>query len=71
MKGLIIGLGVCALCTLPIFAEEITTQNTEDNKATIAIQKQVDNKKQKQGAVRNIACIIIQVNGKVQETKGE
>lgn len=43
-------------------------QGAEDNRAVIAVQKQPTNKEQKQKAARNIACIIIQINGKVKDT---
>ena len=69
MKRLCFLLGVFALCALPLYAEDMPAQNAEDNKAVIAIQKQPALKQQKQGAVRNIACIIIQVNGKVKDAE--
>jgi hypothetical protein len=44
-----------------------TTQDTTDNKAVIALQKQPPtNEVQKQKISRNIACIIIQINGKIK-----
>lgn len=69
MEKLLFLFGVFALCALPLFAEEMPAQNTEDNKAVVAVQKQPALKQQKQGAVRNIACIIIQVNGKVKDAE--
>ena len=47
-------------------AETQTTQDTTDNKAVIALQKQPANEVQKQKISKNIACIIIQINGKIQ-----
>ena len=49
-------------------AETQTTQDTTDNKAVIALQKQPATKEvQKQKISKNIACIIIQINGKAQD----
>lgn len=50
-------------------AEVQTTQDTTDNKAVIALQKQPTSETQKQKINKNIACVIIQINGKVQERK--
>lgn len=50
-------------------AETQTTQNTTDNKAVIALQKQPANEVQKQKISKNIACVIIQINGKMQDEK--
>lgn len=52
------------------FAEEQTSK-LEDNKSVISIQKQPTTKQsaQKQDVKRNWFCIIIQVNGKIQENK--
>ena len=47
-------------------AETQTTQDTTDNKAVIALQKQPASETQKQKISKNIACIIIQINGKIQ-----
>ena len=46
--------------------ETLTTQDTTDNKAVIALQKQPTSETQKQKISKNIACIIIQINGKIQ-----
>lgn len=55
------------LCPVYSFATEIqTTQDTTDNKAVIALQKQPANETQKQKISKNIACIIIQINGKIK-----
>ena len=56
------------LCPVYCFAAEIqTTQDTTDNKAVIALQKQPPmNEVQKQKISKNIACIIIQINGKIK-----
>lgn len=48
-------------------ADVQTTQDTTDNKAVIALQKQPTSETQKQKISKNIACIIIQINGKVQD----
>lgn len=62
----------CLFMTAVAFAEEQTT-TLEDNKAVIAIQKQptTEQSAQKQDVKRNWFCIVIQVNGKMQESKGE
>ncbi len=67
MKKVFIGL-LClyALSNIAFAAE--AQQVANDNKALVLIQKQPSNKEQKQKITRNIACIIIQINGK-SETK--
>lgn len=53
------------------FAEEIATQEIqiEDNKAVISLQKQPTEttSTQKQAVKNNWFCIVVQINGKVQE----
>lgn len=70
MKKLVIILGILFFCSQVAFATD-TTQTMEDNKAVIAVQKQPSNEVQKQKAARNIACIIIQINGKVKDNTGD
>ena len=66
MKRLSIILGILLFCSQGVFAAD-SSQTVEDNKAVIAVQKQPSNEVQKQKATRNIACIIIQINGKVKD----
>ena len=61
-----------SLTQAAIFAAEETQkaeQKTDDNIAAISVQKQPLNENSKQKITKNIACIIIQVNGKVLEQK--
>lgn len=44
-------------------------QKTDDNIAAISVQKQPLNENSKQKITKNIACIIIQVNGKVKDNE--
>lgn len=67
MKKLILSILVLLMVTNVVAAEE-ASQSVEDNKAVITVQKQPSNEVQKQKATRNIACIIIQINGKVKDT---
>lgn len=58
------------------FAEELANQemNVNDNKAVVMVQKQPtqSTSTQKQAVKNNWFCIVIQVNGKIQETnKGD
>ena len=72
MKKLGIVLWLLLFCSAACLADEvIPQQNAEDNKAVISLQKQPANEQQKQKVTRNIACIIIQINGKVKETGGK
>lgn len=67
-KLLSIILGLFLFCGQIVFANDVDTKQTaEDNKAVISVQKQPANELQKQKITRNIACIIIQVNGKIKE----
>lgn len=69
MKKLLILL--CIFCALPVLADEnpagAPAQTANDNRATVAIQKQPAADSQTQEAKQNKWCIIIQVNGKVKE----
>lgn len=68
-KLLSIILGLFLFCSQIVFANDVDTKQTaEDNKAVISVQKQPANEQQKQKITRNIACIIIQVNGKIKES---
>lgn len=58
-------IGFCAvLCN----AEELPEQSVNDNRATIAIQKQPTIENHKQEAKQNKWCIIVQINGKIKDT---
>lgn len=72
MKKIVVLLGLCLFCTLPVQAEEINANQTitsEDNKAVISLQKQPTDTKsiQTQDVKRNWFCIVIQVNGKAKD----
>lgn len=56
----------CVLLLSNIVYAEGSAQIAEDNKAVISVQKQpaMEEQTQKQKITRNIACIIIQFNGK-------
>lgn len=69
MKNLLkLFIAMCIFCTLPAFCEEVNLEQiVNDNRATIAIQKQPTMEQgQKQEAKQNKWCIIIQVNGKIK-----
>ena len=66
----LINVLVCGSLLLPsiVFANEAQpSQNFEDNKAVVAIQKQPTGDNQKQTIKNNWFCIVIQVNGKAIE----
>lgn len=68
MKKLAVILSLFLFCSQIVLATDVNSQQTaEDNKAVISVQKQPANEQQKQKITRNIACIIIQVNGKIKE----
>lgn len=69
MKKIAFILGLLLFCSQTILADEVISEQTaNDNRATIAIQKQPTKEQgQKQEAKQNKWCIIIQVNGKVKE----
>lgn len=68
MKKLSIILGILLVCGQIVFADEVMPeQSANDNRATIAVQKQPAKEQQKQEIKQNKWCIIIQVNGKVKE----
>ncbi len=48
---------------------EVAKQKSENNIAGISVQKQPLNENSKQRITKNIACIIIQVNGKVKDNE--
>ena len=66
-------IALCIFCTLPAFCEEINSEQVvNDNRATIAIQKQPTTEQgQKQEAKQNKWCIIIQVNGKIKNIEAD
>ena len=74
MNKLITNILVFSYILAPAYciAQEQTSQLT-DNKAVIAIQKTPSSAKadQKQKVKNNWFCIVIQINGKIQETKKE
>lgn len=72
MKKIVVILGLCLFCCGPVWAEEISANQSitsEDNKAVISLQKQPTDVKstQTQDVKRNWFCIVIQVNGKAQD----
>ena len=72
MKKLAIILSLILFCSQIVLADEINSKqeiNFEDNKAVISIQKQPTDEysMQKQDVKRNWFCIVIQVNGKIQD----
>lgn len=70
MKKLAIILGLLLFCGTACIADEAMPEQTaENNTAVISVQKQPANEQQKQKVTRNIACIIIQINGKVKENE--
>lgn len=63
---------VLMLFAIPCIAsEEEAKQTTDDNIAAVSVQKQPLNENSKQKITKNIACIIIQVNGKVKDSADE
>lgn len=71
-KLLLTMLLTISLTQAAIFAAEETQkaeQKTDDNIAVISVQKQPLNENSKQKITKNIACIIIQVNGKVKDNE--
>ena len=62
-------LSLLFFCSSIAFADEVQpTQTSNDNRATISVQKQpATDKGQKQEANQNKWCIVIQVNGKIKE----
>lgn len=69
MKKLTFIIGLLLFYGQVVFADSTQPEQTvQDNKAVISIQKQpTTENSQKQKVTRNIACIIIMVNGKVKE----
>lgn len=77
MKGLVVILGVCAICALPLSVaqadESITpTQEikNEQSYATLNLQKQPQEGKQKQGITNHFTffTINVQINGKIKDS---
>lgn len=69
MKKLAIILGILLFCTQAVLADDVMpSQAANDNRATIAVQKQPANEQQKQEVKNNWFCIVIQVNGKVKDS---
>lgn len=78
MKNLFKILLVLLFSSSVVFADEVNSNQeviSDSNKAVISIQKQPtdENSKQLQDIKKNWFCIIIQVNGKIQdlENKGK
>ncbi len=73
MKKLLLMTIITILLTQAVCfsSEEIqkAQQKTDDNIAVISVQKQPLNENSKQKITKNIACIIIQVNGKVKDNE--
>ena len=69
MKKLAIILGILLFCGQTVFADEIIPeQSANDTRATIALQKQPANTQQKQEIKQNKWCIIVQINGKINNS---
>ena len=73
MKKLLLVLSMLILCYQTALAEENNANQinlVEDNRAVISLQKQpvTDKTVQKQDVKRNWFCIVIQINGKIQDT---
>lgn len=73
MKKLLLVLSMLILCYQTALAEENNANQinlVEDNRAVISLQKQpvTDKTAQKQDVKRNWFCIVIQINGKIQDT---
>lgn len=72
MKKFLSTLAILILAGNIVFAEEVANQEmaVNDNKAVIMVQKQPteNTSKQKQNVKNNWFCIVVQVNGKIQET---
>lgn len=70
MKKIVVILGLCLFCCGQVQAEE-TSQNVDNNQAyaTLNIQKQPKEAKQKQGISNNFTffTINIQINGKIKD----
>lgn len=67
-KILSVVLSLLFFCNQVVLADESTqTQNIEDNKAVISVQKSPMNETaaQKQTLKNNWFCVVIQINGKV------
>ena len=73
MKKLLLMTIITILLTQAVCfsSEEIqkAQQKTDDNIAVISVQKQPLNENSKQKITKNIACISIQVNGKVKDNE--
>lgn len=72
MKKLAILLALLLFCSESVFAAETATATPEqkfsDNKAVITVQKQpATENTQKQGVKNNWFCIVVQVNGKIND----
>lgn len=69
MKNNLIVILTLLILGIPVMAEELQpAQETEDNRASVIIQKQPATVgTHKQSIKQNKWCIIIQVNGKVKE----
>lgn len=72
MKKLAILLALLLFCGESVFAAETAIaapeQNFSENKAVVAVQKQpATENTQKQGVKNNWFCIVVQVNGKIDD----
>lgn len=72
MKKLGFLLGILFLCGQVVFASESATnapeQKFNDNRAVVSIQKQPANENtQKQTVKNNWFCVVVQVNGKIDD----
>lgn len=71
MKKLVLILGLCFFCTMQVQAEEIQPSQTVENNqayATLNIQKQPKDSKQRQGISNHFTffTINVQINGKLR-----
>lgn len=73
MKKLAILLTLLLFCSESVFAADTATASPEqkfsENKAVITVQKQpATENTQKQGVKNNWFCIVVQVNGKINDS---
>ena len=68
MKKLSIILGLLLVSSSAVFADDVMpAQTANDNRAVVTVQKQPA-KENKQQVKNNWFCIVIQVNGKINDT---
>lgn len=72
MKKLCVLLGFLLFCGESVFAAETVTgtpeQKFDNNRAVVSIQKQpATENTQKQGVKNNWFCVVVQINGKIDD----